>query len=166
MQKILNYINGELIAPLSGSYLDNYNPSKGEVYSLIPDSDEKDIELATQSALAAFEGWSKTSIEVRSKIMLKIADLIEQNLDRLALAESIDNGKPVSLATAVDIPRAASNFRFYGTGILHFASESHSMGEAGINYTLKESIGVAGCISPWNLLRVIQWLQNHLKLLQ
>jgi aminomuconate-semialdehyde/2-hydroxymuconate-6-semialdehyde dehydrogenase len=158
MQKILNYINGELIAPLSGSYLDNYNPSKGEVYSLIPDSDEKDIELATQSALAAFEGWSKTSIEVRSKIMLKIADLIEQNLDRLALAESIDNGKPVSLATAVDIPRAASNFRFYGTGILHFASESHSMGEAGINYTLKESIGVAGCISPWNLpLYLFSW---------
>lgn len=158
MKKILNYIDGKLIEPISGQFLNNYNPSKGEVYSLIPDSDTNDIDLATKAALNAFEGWSKTSIEQRSKILLKIADLIEANLERLALAESIDNGKPVSLAKSVDIPRAAANFRFYGTGILHFASESHSMGEAGINYTLKEPIGVAGCISPWNLpLYLFSW---------
>lgn len=158
MQKIQNYINGELVAPVKGAYLDNYNPALGEVYSLIPDSDEQDIVIATRAAQEAFKTWSKTSIEVRSRIMLKIADLIEQNLDRLAIAESIDNGKPVSLAKTVDIPRAAANFRFYGTGILHFASESHSMGEAGFNYTLKEPIGVAGCISPWNLpLYLFSW---------
>ncbi|MES2593100.1 MAG: aldehyde dehydrogenase [Bacteroidota bacterium] len=158
MQTIKNYINGELIEPLSKQYIDNYNPATGKVYSLIPDSDEKDVNLATGAALAAFPKWSNTPKEERSRIMLKISALIENNLDRLAIAESTDNGKPVSLAKMVDIPRAASNFHFYATGILHFASESHSMEDAAINYTLRSPIGVAGCISPWNLpLYLFTW---------
>lgn len=158
MFKIKNYINGELVAPISGNYLDNINPAIGEVYSYIPDSDEKDVELATQAALAAFPSWSKTPKEKRARIIQKIAFLIEENLDKLAEAESIDNGKPLKLAKSVDIPRAASNFNFYATAILHYASESHSMEDTAINYTLREPIGVCGCISPWNLpLYLFSW---------
>lgn len=158
MQKIKNYINGELIEPVGKEYIDNYNPSIGKVYSFIPDSDERDIELATQAALRAFASWSITPKEERSRILLKISELIEKNLERFALAESIDNGKPVSLARMVDIPRAASNFHFYATAILHYASESHSMEDTAINYTLRTPVGVAGCISPWNLpLYLFTW---------
>ncbi|MDQ3046475.1 MAG: aldehyde dehydrogenase [Bacteroidota bacterium] len=158
MLKIKNYINGELIAPVGQQYIDNYNPSTGKVYSLIPDSDEKDVELATAAALKAFPTWSNTPKDERSRIMLKISSLIEQNLDRLSIAESIDNGKPISLAKAVDIPRAAANFHFYATGILHYSSESHSMEDTAINYTLRTPVGVAGCISPWNLpLYLFTW---------
>lgn len=158
MQKIANYIDGKLIAPSSGKYLDNYQPATGKVYSHIPDSDEKDIELAYAAAKKAFPTWSVTPAEKRSRILTKLADLIEANLDRLALAESIDNGKPVKLATSVDIPRASANIRFFATGIIHFASESHSMEDSGINYTLRSPIGVVGCISPWNLpLYLFTW---------
>lgn len=158
MLKIKNYINGELIAPVNNQYLDNVNPSVGQVYSLIPDSDEQDVELATKAAKDAFPLWSKTPKEKRSRILQQIAFLIEKNLDKLALAESTDNGKPLKLAKTVDIPRAASNFNFYATGILHYASESHSMEDTAINYTLREPIGVCGCISPWNLpLYLFSW---------
>ncbi len=158
MQKIKNYINGELIEPISKQYIDNYNPATGKVYSLLPDSDEQDVELATEAALAAFPKWSVTPKEERSRILLKISELIEKNLDRLAIAESTDNGKPVSLARIVDIPRAASNFHFYATAILHYASESHAMEDTAINYTLRTPVGVAGCISPWNLpLYLFTW---------
>jgi aminomuconate-semialdehyde/2-hydroxymuconate-6-semialdehyde dehydrogenase len=158
MQKIKNYINGELVAPIANQYIDNYNPATGKIYSLIPDSDERDVELATESALKAFPKWSITPKEERSRILLKIAELIEKNLERLALAESTDNGKPLSLARIIDIPRAASNFHFYATAILHYASESHAMEDTAINYTLRSPIGVAGCISPWNLpLYLFTW---------
>lgn len=158
MEKILNLINGELIEPSNGKYIDNYAPSTGQVYSQIPDSDEKDVALAVDAAKNAFPIWSKFSIDKRSEILLKLSSLIEDNLQAFAKAESKDNGKPLTLATKVDIPRAVSNFAFYGTAIKHFASESHSMGEFAINYTLREPIGIAGCISPWNLpLYLFSW---------
>lgn len=156
--KIQNYIGGKLIPPISKKYLDNINPAINEVYSYIPDSDERDVELAVAAAEKSFPLWANTSTEKRSKILMIIADLIEKNLDKLALAESIDNGKPFSLAKKVDIPRASSNFRFFASGILHFANESHSMENVGINYTLCQPIGVVGCISPWNLpLYLFSW---------
>ncbi|MDX2173070.1 MAG: aldehyde dehydrogenase [Bacteroidota bacterium] len=158
MQQIKNYINGQLIEPVSKTYLDNFNPSTGKVYSQIPDSDGKDVELAYTAAKKAFKEWSITPKDKRSAYLLKIASLIEKNLDKLALAESIDNGKPLKLAKTVDIPRAAANFHFYGTGILHYASHAHSMEETAINYTLRQPVGVAGCISPWNLpLYLFSW---------
>ena len=158
MEKIKNYINGELVEPISKEYIDNYNPSIGEVYSLIPDSDEQDVDLATKAAQAAFPLWSKTSKEKRARILQKLASLIEDNLDRFAEAESRDNGKPLSLAKRVDIPRAAANFNFYATGVLHYASEAHQMEDTAINYTTREPIGVCGCISPWNLpLYLFSW---------
>ena len=158
MQHIKNYINGQLVEPLSKTYLDNFNPATGKVYSYIPDSDEKDVELAYSAAKKAFTEWSITPKEKRAQYLLKIASLIEKNLDKLALAESTDNGKPLKLAKTVDIPRAAANFHFYGTGILHYSSHAHSMEETAINYTLRQPVGVAGCISPWNLpLYLFSW---------
>ncbi len=158
MQKIENYINGELLPPTNGSYLDNYDPSTGEVYSLIPDSDEKDIEKAVKAAEDAFPTWSLISPEERYKILIRISRLIERDLDLLAEAESVDNGKPKSLAKMIDIPRAVTNFRFYATAAMHLASESHQMAGQALNYTLRQPIGVAGCISPWNLpLYLFTW---------
>jgi aminomuconate-semialdehyde/2-hydroxymuconate-6-semialdehyde dehydrogenase len=158
MQKLKNYINGELVEPISNQYIDNYDPSRGVVYSLIPDSDERDAEKAIAAAKEAFASWSVTPKDTRSKYLLKIASLIEDQLYDLAVAESLDNGKPLHLAKTVDIPRAASNFHFYGTGILHYASHAHSMEDTAINYTLRQPVGVAGCISPWNLpLYLFSW---------
>ena len=158
MQKIKNYINGEFVEPLSKKYFDNTNPATGEVYSRIPDSDEKDVEMAVVAAGNAFESWSSLPVAKRSGILLKIADLIEKNLDRLALAESIDQGKPVWLAKTVDIPRARDNFHFYATGAMHMSTEAHATGNSAINYTLRQPVGIAGCISPWNLpLYLFTW---------
>ncbi len=158
MLHIKNYINGELVELASKKYIDNIDPSRGKVYSYIPDSDEKDVELAITAAKVAFPAWSVTPKDVRSKYLLKIAALIERDLNKLALAESIDNGKPLKLAKTVDIPRAAANFHFYGTGILHYAAHTHSMEDTAINYTLRQPVGVAGCISPWNLpLYLFTW---------
>lgn len=158
MKKMLNYIDGKLVEPTSKQFIDNVNPAKGNVYALIPDSDERDIELAVIAAEKAFPSWSKTPKEKRSAIMLKIAELINERLPELALAESIDNGKPLKLASAVDIPRARDNFHFYATAILHYAAKSHEMEDLAINYTLRHPIGVVGCISPWNLpLYLFTW---------
>lgn len=158
MKKIQNYIGGVLKAPVSGQYLENIDPSRGIVYSYIPDSEKADIDDAVAAAERAFPAWANTPKDDRSAIMVKIADLIEARLDEFAAAESLDNGKPVSLATHVDIPRAVSNFKFFATAILHFASESHYMENLGVNYTLRKPIGVVGCISPWNLpLYLFTW---------
>ncbi len=158
MEKIRNYIDGNLIAPASGDYIDNYNPAVGEVYSLIPDSDSRDIDQAVIAAQKAFPAWSRLAINERAAHLLAVSEKILANLDRLALAESIDNGKPLWLAKSVDIPRAASNFQFFATAIQHFASEAHPMSDQAINYTLRNPIGVAGCISPWNLpLYLFTW---------
>jgi aminomuconate-semialdehyde/2-hydroxymuconate-6-semialdehyde dehydrogenase len=158
MKIIKNYINGKLVDPDNGKYLDNINPAIGEVYSQIPDSDKSDVQKAVNAAKTAFKDWSSMSINDRAKILEKIADLIDRDHDKLAMAESVDNGKPFKLAAHVDIPRASANMRFYATGIQHFASESHQADESFINYTTRRPIGVAGCISPWNLpLYLFTW---------
>src|SRR5438874_2519058 len=125
MQKILNYINGKLTEPHSGKYLDSYNPSEGKVYSLVPDSEKEDVELAVQAATNAFPSWSVLPNEQRMKILLKLAGLVDRDLEKLALAESIDNGKTVKLARSLDIPRASANIRFYATAAMHFATDAH-----------------------------------------
>ena len=156
---IQNFINGKFENPISNDWVDNYCPAIGEVYGQIPNSSKADVEHAYQAAKDAFPNWSQTTLEVRSRILIKISELLEVNLLRLAEAESKDNGKPVNLAKAIDIPRAASNFRFFGNAITQFASESHeSVGQNAINYTLRQPVGVVGCISPWNLpLYLFTW---------
>ncbi|SHJ06969.1 aldehyde dehydrogenase [Algibacter luteus] len=157
--KIQNLINGKFVNPISNDWIDNYCPANGEVYGHIPNSSKEDVETAYKSAQKAFKHWSQTTFEERSRILIKISELLEANLDQFAEAESKDNGKPISLAKSIDIPRAASNFRFFGNAITQFASESHeSVGQDAINYTLRQPIGVVGCISPWNLpLYLFTW---------
>ena len=159
MRKIKNYINGEFVNPINNQWIDNYNPSNGKVYGQIPNSDTQDVAKAYETAAKAFPSWSNTTIDERSKILSKIATLIEEKLDFLAMAESKDNGKPVSLAKAIDIPRASSNFQYFANAITQFSSEAHeSIGLNAINYTLRQPIGVVGCISPWNLpLYLFTW---------
>ncbi len=158
MIQLNNYINGRQVPPKCNAYLDNVEPATGQVYSRIPDSDQEDVAMAYEAAKAAFPAWSKTPLEERYRILIRISELIEHHLDELAQTESRDNGKPVWLARKVDIPRASSNFRFYATGLMHFSSESHEMPGEAINYTLRQPIGVVGCISPWNLpLYLFSW---------
>ena len=158
MEKLQNFINGTYLAPVGEQYIDNFEPATGKVYSLIPDSDEKDVELAVEAAEKAFPIWSNMSIEERSAILVRVSDGIQNRMDEFVAAESRDNGKPLSLAAHVDIPRAVSNFHFFATSIIHFASEAHSMEGVGVNYTTRKPIGIVGCISPWNLpLYLFSW---------
>ncbi|HMU10460.1 MAG TPA: aldehyde dehydrogenase [Ferruginibacter sp.] len=153
-----NFIGGNLIGPLSGNFIDNINPATGAVYGQVPDSNSKDIDAAVKAAKKAFPSWSTMPVEKRFEVLNKIASLIDDNLDALALAETNDNGKPLWLSKLIDIPRASSNFRFFATGIMHYASESHAMEDKAINYTLRQPIGIVGCISPWNLpLYLFTW---------
>ncbi len=156
---IQNFINGNFHNPIKEEWLDNYCPATGEVYGQIPNSSKEDVENAYLAAKKAFPMWSQSTLEERSRILIKISELLETHLDRFAEAESKDNGKPVSLAKTVDIPRAASNFRFFGYAITQFASESHeSIGLDAVNFTLRQPLGVVGCISPWNLpLYLFTW---------
>ncbi len=158
MLRLQNYINGELRGPTNGKHFDNVDPSTGKVFSEIPDSQEEDVLLALDAAKKAFPLWSNTSLDERSRILTKIADLIKEQMDDLAFAECQDNGKPLSLAKRVDIPRAESNLRFFAQAITQFASESHRTSDSIINYTTRKPIGVVGCISPWNLpLYLFTW---------
>ncbi|MCH7591547.1 MAG: aldehyde dehydrogenase [Planctomycetes bacterium] len=158
MTQIKNFIGGDFVDPASGEYLDNVDPSIGQVYSQVADSDERDVERAVEAASSAFEAWSNTPTMERSRIMMAIADLVDKNLDRLARAECVDNGKPLTLARSLDIPRAATNFRFFASTIQHLRSECYPIEGVGLNYTLRRPQGVAGIISPWNLpLYVFTW---------
>ncbi len=158
MKNIENYIDGLLQPASDKKHITVYNPAKGLPYALAPDSNEKDINLAIDAAEQAFASWSTTTVEERHHYLMKISDLILKNIDSLALAESIDNGKTLWLAKSVDIPRAASNMRFFATAIMQFASESHNMTGKAINYTLRKPLGVVACISPWNLpLYLFTW---------
>ena len=157
MKQILNFIGGEYVPAQGGTWLDNYEPATGKVYSLVADSDERDVALAVESAKQASVSWAQTSVEDRCAIMLRIADGIEKRAEEFALAETIDQGKPLWLSKNMDIARAVHNFRFFATEIVHFSGASHSQNTS-INYTLRSPIGIVGCISPWNLpLYLFSW---------
>src|SRR5437879_6705936 len=155
---ILNFIGGEFLEPQAGRFLDNIEPATGKPYSQVADSGKEDVDLAVAAAEKAFADWLKKPAAKRSQILLRIADLIERDLEKLARAESIDTGKPLSLARSLDIPRAASNFRFFATAILHTESEAHVTDGVAFNYTLRQPRGLAGLISPCNLpLYFLSW---------
>lgn len=158
METISNFINGRAAAPRSGRYLDNIEPATGRVYSRVPDSGPDDINDAVSAAAAAFPKWAATPADARAKILNRVADLIERDLERLARAESIDTGKPIALARSVDIPRCATNFRFFAAACTQSASEFHELSPEVMSYTLRRPRGVAGLISPWNLpLYLLTW---------
>lgn len=157
MLQIQNYINGQLVEPNEKQYLDNYNPSNGKVYGTIPDSDNTDVESAIKSAIAAKKAWAAVVPEERFKILNKIAELIDLKRDELALAESVDQGKPVWLAKT-EITRAGQNMRFFATACLHYNDASNIMPGHAVNYTNRHPLGVVACISPWNLpLYLFTW---------
>ncbi len=156
--KLQNFINGEFVPPASGAYLDDIDPATEEVIAAIPDSDAADVDAAVDAARKVFPIWWRVPVAERSKLLLRLADLIEKNFDELARLESCDNGKTISLARRLDVPRAIANFRFFATAILHQASEAHVTDTTALNYTLRQPLGVAGLISPWNLpLYLLSW---------
>lgn len=158
MERILNFIGGELRPPESDTWLDVYSPANGRTYAQLPNSDARDVDLAVAAAQQAFPKWNAMGREERSNALLRLAALIERDLEAFVADESRDNGKPLSLARRVDIPRAIANFRFFATAILHFSSEAHMMDDVAVNYTDRQPFGVAGCISPWNLpLYLFTW---------
>ena len=158
MLELKNYIGGKLQRASSGAWLDDFEPATGKVYARIPDSGSADVDAAVAAATEAFPSWSTLSGEARGRWLLKLADLVERDLEKLVRAESVDNGKPVDLARRLDIPRAVSNLRFFAAAASQFASESHAMESGAINYTLRSPLGVVGCISPWNLpLYLFTW---------
>jgi aminomuconate-semialdehyde/2-hydroxymuconate-6-semialdehyde dehydrogenase len=158
MEEIKNFIGGEFLAAKQGAWLENYEPATGQVSGRIADSGSDDIELAVQAARRAFPAWSMLAASSRAKILRKIAALIEERLEEFAQAESRDTGKPIRLAREVDIPRSVSNFEFFADACTQFSSESHAMEGVALNYTLRQPLGVVGCISPWNLpLYLLSW---------
>jgi aminomuconate-semialdehyde/2-hydroxymuconate-6-semialdehyde dehydrogenase len=158
MTVVANSINGEFVEPASGLYFDDIDPATGEVCGQVPNSDDRDVRRAVQAAKDAFRGWSETPAAERSQTLLRIADLVEDNIDDLARLESIDTGKPLGVARSVDIPRAVTNFRFFATAILHTNTEAHQTDTRALNVTLRRPRGVAGLISPWNLpLSLFSW---------
>ncbi|HQV52658.1 MAG: aldehyde dehydrogenase [Flavobacteriales bacterium] len=158
MEQLLNLINGELRPALGGTTIDVYAPATGRVIAQAPDSDERDVQAAVDAATKAFPVWNGMGVEGRSNALLRLADAIEQDMDGFVADESRDNGKPLSLARRVDIPRAVANLRFFATAVLHFNSEAHMMDAIAVNYTDRQPIGVVGCISPWNLpLYLFTW---------
>lgn len=157
MQIIANYIGDKYAPPHSGRYLENYNPATGEVSGQIPDSDAQDVNKAVEAARNAMGEWASWTPECRHDLLQAVGAGIMRRLDELAEAESADSGKTIQTARAVDIPRAALNFKFFATAAMQFASESHEMPGA-LSYTLRRPIGVVGCISPWNLpLYLFTW---------
>jgi aminomuconate-semialdehyde/2-hydroxymuconate-6-semialdehyde dehydrogenase len=158
MHKVLNFIGNEYREPLGGEWLNVTEPATGSVYAQLAASGPRDIDAAFSAARTAWPDWSGLEAEHRAAILNRIADLLEQNLQTFAEAESRDSGKPIDLARSVDIPRAVTNFRFFAAAASQFSSESHSMGRHAINYTLRQPLGVTGCISPWNLpLYLFSW---------
>ncbi|SRR5579883_631677 len=154
---LANLIDGQLRAPCTGAYLDVFEPATGTVYARCPDSDQRDVELAVQAAQRAAPAWAALSHGERAKHLHRLADAVEARLDEFALEESRDTGKPVKLARSVDIPRAVANLRFFAEAITQWPGETHADARA-FNYTLRQPLGVVGCISPWNLpLYLFTW---------
>jgi aminomuconate-semialdehyde/2-hydroxymuconate-6-semialdehyde dehydrogenase len=158
MLKLHNWIDGRPQAPAEGSHLDVFEPATGKVFAHCPASTATDVESAVQAASRASMGWANTRPEDRAGCLMRLADLIEAELDALAELESQDNGKPVALARELDIPRAVSNLRFFAAAVTQWPSEAHLTSTETLNVTLRQPIGVVGCISPWNLpLYLFTW---------
>ena len=155
MIKIQNFIGGEYQDPKNGRFLPVYNPATGEHYADCPDSDAMDVVQAIQAGSQAFKAWSKTPVAKRAQILNKIADLMDERAEELAAAETMDQGKPKWLSLKAEIPRAASNFRFFAAKILTEENKSSTMDDQAINYAIRQPIGVCGLISPWNLPLVL-----------
>lgn len=157
MQKILNFIDGQLVAPQGGNFIDNIEPATGEIYSHIANSDAADVDAAVKAAQAAWPAWKETSAAERAAMLNKLAELIEAKQDDFIRAEVIDNGKPLSLASRVDVPRGIANLRAFAQAAIEFGGEEFKK-PSSYSYTLRAPIGIVSVISPWNLpLLLFTW---------
>ena len=158
MQDVLNFIDGRHAPAACGEWLDDVDPATGETYARLASSDARDVDRAVAAALRAFPAWAATPAAERSKLLRRLARLVERDLEKLARAESIDSGKPLSAAQTIDIPRAVQNFDFFADAVTQFSSEAHPTDEVALNYTLRQPLGPVACISPWNLpLYLLTW---------
>lgn len=152
-----NYINGQLVAPLAGKYIDSVEPATGQVFAQVPDSDAADVAAAVQAAKRAWPAWKRTTAAERAVMLNKLADLMEARLEDFIQAESRDNGKPVSLARAVDIPRGIANLRAFAEAATQLTGQQFDKPNSK-SYTLRQPIGIVSVISPWNLpLLLFTW---------
>ncbi len=157
VNKLLNFINGELREPVSGSYFDTINPATGKVHGLVPDSDAQDLDIAVKAAQAAFPSWRDTPATLRAAMLNRLADLVEMRLEEFAQAETVDNGKPITLSRSIDIPRSVANLRAFADGAVQLTGQQFKK-EKSHSYTLRQPIGVVSVISPWNLpLLLFTW---------
>lgn len=171
MLTVTNYIDGALAGPVGDAWIENIEPATGRAYSRLPASERADVERAIDAAARALPAWSARPSSSRAGLLLRLAELVERDAEALARAESIDTGKPITLARSMDIPRAAANFRFFAGAVEHWASQSYRTDvpapagldapvapAAAINLTLRQPVGVVGLISPWNLpLYLLSW---------
>jgi len=157
MITVQNYINGKLVNSLNNQWIEGFNPASENINSQIPNSSFEDIDLAINAAKENFPNWSKLSIKKRGKYLLTIANLIKENAEELAQLETNDTGKPIQLSRSVDIPRSATNLEFFANHALTFNDFELKMEKAN-NIITRNSLGVVGCISPWNLpLYLFTW---------
>ncbi len=145
-----NWIGGKRVAPVKGQYFENVSPVNGKPFVDIARSTAEDIELALDAAHAAAPAWGKTSTTERSNILLKIADVMEANLEILAVAETWDNGKPVRETLAADLPLAIDHFRYYAGAIRAQEGALSQIDDDTVAYHFHEPLGVVGQIIPWN----------------
>jgi aldehyde dehydrogenase len=145
-----NYIGGKFVAPVKGEYFDNLSPIDGKVFTKAARSTKEDIELALDAAHTAFPSWSKLSVTNRSNILLKIAQVIEDNLEYLATVETIDNGKAIRETRAADLPLVVDHFRYFAGVIRAEEGTISEHDENTVSIVLHEPLGVVGQIIPWN----------------
>jgi aminomuconate-semialdehyde/2-hydroxymuconate-6-semialdehyde dehydrogenase len=152
-----HWIDGAPSDPANGRWRDVFDPATGVAFAQVADGDAEDVRRAVDAARGARPAWAALPTFERARWLERLADALEAALDEIAHAESRDGGKPIRLAREIEIPRAVSNLRFFAHAATQFASESHH-GQAGLNYTLRQPLGVVGTISPWNLpLYLFTW---------
>lgn len=145
-----NFIGGKWVAPLQGEYFDNTSPVDGQVFTKVARSNENDINLALDAAWAAAPAWNTSSATTRSNMLLKIADVMEQNLELLARVETWDNGKPVRETMAADLPLAIDHFRYFAGVIRAEEGSASELDNNTLSLNIMEPLGVVGQIIPWN----------------
>jgi acyl-CoA reductase-like NAD-dependent aldehyde dehydrogenase len=143
-------IDGKFVDASNGATCKSYCPANGEFLASFPDASEEDIDTAVKAAWKAFDSWKKISPQERSALLLKIADLIDANLDKLAMIETLDNGKPIRETSLVDIPLASDHFRYFAGVIRAAEGEAVMIDDQTMSIILHEPIGVVGQIIPWN----------------
>ncbi len=150
-------IGGDMQPCLGADMVPVYEPATASVYAQCPAGSRADVHAAVQAAHAAFPAWCRLPNDARAHWLSRLADAFEKRTEEFAQAESRDAGKPLQLVRDIEIPRAVANLRFFAAAATQFASESHH-GQAGLNYTLRQPLGVVACISPWNLpLYLFTW---------